>query len=237
MAALSAAGWRLAILLWLLPLAGHAASPFTCVAEDRDGFATQAADGTISGSATTLCQQLATALGREVAASIRLILVEPDTGGALPPADVAFVSADLLAERGVAQSVITGPVVFSDPVQVLVPAASAIRTPDDLAGQIVCFMIGSPANRALESYFAGRRQGPIRLPFREGVEMLDAYNVGRCDATVVERSGLGDMLADTGINHLQSRVLDRAIGISPIAAVVSVVRKDEAARIFAGVAK
>ena len=95
----------------------------------------------------------------------------------------------------------------ADPVSVLVPQASPIRDVGDLSGQVVCLMIGSAGQRALEAKFPAASPGPIRLGFREIIEMLDAYNVGRCAAMVAARSQLQAMQADGGINHLQSRLL------------------------------
>lgn len=222
----------MAILLAACPIMAQAAAPFACAVEDRDGFATADDAGKITGAAPELCQKLAKSLGAD-ASGVGLIVVEPDTGGPLPASDVAFVSAELLAERGLADAIVAGPTVFNDPVVVVVPDASGLHAPSDLAGKVVCLMIGSPANRALETYFEGKPRAPIRQPFREFVEMLDAYNVGQCDATVVERSRLADMEVDSGINHLKNRVLDETIGESPIFAVVDASHKADAARIFA----
>ena len=56
--------------------------------------------------------------------------------------------------------------------------------------------------------------------------MRDAYNVGRCDATIGMQSELAQMQEETGINHLQSRILTDAVADAPI--MLTVDAKDAA---------
>ena len=126
----------------------------------------------------------------------------------------------MIAERRVGGDVIVGPAVHADPVSVLVPEASAVRGFDDLGGKVVCLMVGSPGQAALEAHFGAAPGGPIRSAYREDAEMLDAYNVGACDAAVGQRSYLAEMRASTGINRLHSRVLPGDLGDAPILLVL-----------------
>ena len=82
-----------------------------------------------------------------------------------------------------------------------------ILTTADLAGQTICLIIGSPAQMALEQAFGHATPPIVRLSFREDVEMLDAYPVGRCDAAVDDTSRLRQMMQTRGINNLRSRLL------------------------------
>ena len=172
-------------MLALPTLAGAQTAPnaaWRCLAESRPGFAEMEADGAASGTALALCRRFADAFagpGRAAA----VIMLAPD-GAGFPAADVAFLSADEIAARDATAAFIQGPAVFADPVLVLVPKTSLARDVDDLRGLVVCLLIGSPGQRALEARFPPASPGPIRSGFREPVEMLDAYNVGRCEAAV-----------------------------------------------------
>jgi len=192
-----------------------AQAEFRCAAEARAGFAEADAAGAVHGPAVALCRALADQLvGKEDAA--RLILIEPDTGTGMPPADVAFFSADLVTERKLTAALVFGPAVFHDKIGILVPQASPISRPRDVAGRIVCVMTGSSGQAALEDHLAGLSPPPIRLAFRETVEMLDAYNVGRCEAAIGTATELALMRRMTGINNLRSRVLADSVADAPI---------------------
>jgi general L-amino acid transport system substrate-binding protein len=79
---------------------------------------------------------------------------------------------------------IPGPIVFIDPIMAMVPVSSPVRFLRDFEGLAICVMIGSPAQRALEANLSQHQITPRRLAFEEEVEILDAYNVGNCDAMV-----------------------------------------------------
>ena len=206
----------------LLVTTAASAAEFRCAAEARDGFAEAGEQGGVRGPAVDLCRSYADRIDG-TGTPAKLILVEPDTGGGLPEADIVFFSRELIDERGIAKRLQTGDAVFHDPVEVMVPVASPVRKPADLGGRVVCLMIGSPGERALEKHLASLTPPPIRLPFRETDEMRDAYNVGRCEAAIGLRTELAEMRMETGINRLQSRVLDEAVDDAPI--VVAFPRK------------
>jgi len=191
----------------LLPLAAHgqtldhirASNTLACAAETRPGFAEADDDGTIKGLAVDLCRAVAIAV---LGPSGTVHMTLPDSD--LEYADIAKGSADLVflsptatEEHGLEASLIPGPTVFIDPITAMVPA----NAPDTLAGKTICLMIGTQAQRAVETRLSGLTPPITRLPFREDVEMLDAYNVGRCDAVVDDATRLADMRQQTGINH------------------------------------
>jgi general L-amino acid transport system substrate-binding protein len=208
----------------LLPLAAHgqtldhirASNTLACAAETRPGFAEADDDGTIKGLAVDLCRAVAIAV---LGPSGTVHMTLPDSD--LEYADIAKGSADLVflsptatEEHGLEASLIPGPTVFIDPITAMVPA----NAPDTLAGKTICLMIGTQAQRAVETRLSGLTPPITRLPFREDVEMLDAYNVGRCDAVVDDATRLADMRQQTGINHLQSRLLSQPLMLTPLVA-------------------
>jgi general L-amino acid transport system substrate-binding protein len=191
------------------------AAEFRCAAEARDGFAEADGKGGVRGAAVELCRSYAERIAG-LGNPAKLILIEPDTGGGLPDADIVFFSRELIDERQIAARLHTGDAVFHDPVEVMVPTASPVMKPNELSGRVVCLMIGAPGQRALEKHLSNLNPPPIRLSFREPVEMRDAYNVGRCEAAIGMRTELAEMRRETGINRLQSRVLGPPLDDAPI---------------------
>lgn len=171
-----------------------------------------------SGLALELCRAVAIAvLGP--AAQVRFAVSQTDDpadGLARAKADIVFLSGGSLSDRRLAEALIPGPVVFIDQVRLMVPAASPAATMADLGGKTICLIIGSPAQRALEAVLGSGTPPIARLSFREDVELLDAYNVGRCDAAVDDASRLEAMRRLPGINRLQSRMLDPPLSLTPL---------------------
>jgi general L-amino acid transport system substrate-binding protein len=192
----------------------------TCAAESRPGFATMDEQGEVHGLAVDLCRAVAIAVAGPNA-SVRMTLPEADNEFAAlahGATNLAFLSAEAIAEHHLAGALIPGPVVFIDPIALMAPVSAKAQRPEDLAGHTICLMIGSPAQRALEATL-GTAVPPIaRLAFREDVEMLDAYNVGRCDGVVADATYLAEMRLSPGINHLQSRILLPPLALTPFVA-------------------
>jgi general L-amino acid transport system substrate-binding protein len=132
---------------------------------------------------------------------------------------VAFLTGGEIAEQDLSRFVVPGPAVFVSTIAVMVPEPSAVRRLADLSGQTVCLMIGSRAQRALESVADGLHLAVSRLAFEEDVEMLDAYNVGSCGAAVGEATYLADMRLNPGVRRLASRLLPDMLAADPIIAV------------------
>ena len=100
----------------------------------------------------------------------------------------------------------------------MAPSGAAISRVEDLAGQLVCFMAGSAAQRALEASAAERGIAFARLGFQEAAEMLDAYNARRCRAVAGEIAELALMREDGGVNRLISRILPEMLALDPVLA-------------------
>lgn len=189
-----------------------------CAAEPRPGLAQDDGAGHVTGLAADLCLAVARAIAGTTATTT---MTTPDTDNEFAAltagtADLMFLSDEAIADRHLRVAVIPGPTVMFDPVSVMVPTASSAQTPDDLGGQSVCLMIGSAGHRALDSRLSRLSPPVIRQPFGEDVEMLDAYNVGRCDAVVAESSALAVMRHSSGVNRLQSRLLMPPLALTPI---------------------
>lgn len=197
------------------------ANTLTCAAELRPGFADADDQGQVTGVAVDLCRDLAARLIGP-AALVRVTVPQSEMEFA-PVADgrvdVAFLSDDTVADQALGPRLMAGPVVFRDPVALMVPEASAVRTPRDLAGRTVCVITGSTAQRVLEAGMAAVQPPIVRQAFREDVEMLDAYNVGQCDAAVDDASRLAEMRQSPGINALRSRVLAPPLALIEVRAM------------------
>jgi len=191
-----------------------------CGADERPGFAWAGADGRIAGLAVDLCRAVAVAaLGPEGRVGFRLYRSSRDydavRGGS---DDLFFLSGSEIADEKLAPSVLPGPTVFIEALSLMAPEASSARRLDDLAGASVCFMVGSAAQRALETAAEHQHVSFARLGFQESAEMLDAYNVQRCRAVAGEATQLARMRLDPGVNHLASRILPQPLALYPVIA-------------------
>ncbi len=191
-----------------------------CAAVERPGFAAMEGDGP-HGRAIDLCKAAARAvLDPQGRLSFGLLDTDADFDDAragrvdllfLTPREVAAQKLAGLAAAGVA---------YEDRFAVMVPEASAARSPRDLKDATICFMIGAPVWPVLEDTM-GRRGISFRpFGFSEEVEMKDAYNVGRCQAMAGLASELGELRASAGVNHLDSRILNEPLGLDPIMVLV-----------------
>ncbi len=216
------------LLLWAAPAWSggvldrvRAEGVVRCGAEQRAGFA---AGTDPAGLAVELCRTVAVAvLGPAARVAFQVYGADADfadvrTGAA----DIAFVSGSAVAAHRLAAAVIPGPAVFFDQVTLMVPQDAAARDLADLSGQGVCFMIASPAQRALEQEAERLHIGFARLAFEEEVEMLDAYDVRRCVAMAGEATELAAYRLTPGVNGLRSRILPRALGLEPLSAATPV---------------
>ncbi|HLN10570.1 MAG TPA: transporter substrate-binding domain-containing protein [Xanthobacteraceae bacterium] len=196
----------------------RAENTLRCAAEPRPGFADAEEDGRIIGLTVDLCRAVAIAVIGP-AARVEVSLVEAET--AFDPlrqaaVDLAFLVPAAVVEHRLGPFLIPGPLVFIDPIAAMVPAASDAQSVSDLAGRTVCLMIGSAGQRALEATLDTTRITVSRLAFGEDVEMLDAYNVGQCEAVVDHATRLARMRRTSGINHLRSRILDPPLALTPV---------------------
>jgi general L-amino acid transport system substrate-binding protein len=198
----------------------HAEGTVRCGAAERPGFAAADEAGRITGLAVDLCRAVAVAvLGP--AGHVDFQLYDSDRSfDAVRHGDdeLFFLDGADIAEQRLVPFVLPGPAVFYEPIALLVPEAARVQRPQDLAGATICLMIGSAAQRALEATFTRLAIPFAPFAFREDVEMLDAFNVGKCQAMVGDATYLADLSRDRGVNHLASRMLSPPLSLRPIVA-------------------
>ncbi len=132
--------------------------------------------------------------------------------------DVYFLTGSEIETQKLAGRVVPGPTVFVESNAVMVPFTSTVRHVSALAGDSICFLIGSSAERSLEAYFDALHQNWIRQAFSEDGEMVDAYNVQSCHAIAGESTTLASSRLDSGVNRLSSRILPEPLVAFPIMA-------------------
>lgn len=191
-----------------------------CGAAERPGFAAADAEGAISGLAVDLCHAVAIAmLGPEARVDFQLYDSARAFDAVRRGADeLFFLDGADIADQHLVPFVLPGPAVFHEPTTLLVPLASPVQRPRDLAGATICLMIGSAGQRVLEATFARLRIPFTRLAFQENVEMLDAYNVQKCQAIAGDATYLAEQSRDRGVNGLASRMLSPPLAMRPIIA-------------------
>jgi general L-amino acid transport system substrate-binding protein len=180
-----------------------------CGAAAEPGFVWLGPDGAVAGNGVELCRAAARRLIGP-GASIQFAILESAgelerarTGGA----DILFLTEEAIAAYGPTPGIVRGPVVFADPIAVMVPRSAPVQALSDLAGASICFTIGAPAHQALERSVARARIEIVRMAFEETVEMRDAYAVGHCQAMVGTAAELAPFLSDLGVLRLASRLL------------------------------
>ncbi len=195
-----------------------------CGAEERPGIASPVADGRIAGLAVDLCRAVAIAvLGPRGQIMFRLYAADRDFDAVRQGAeDLSFLTGNTIADHQLAASILPGPVVFIERIALMVPEASPVRDIRDLRGRAICLMIGSEAQRVLEETAGRLRLSFARLSFEEDAEMLDAYDVQRCQAVVGEATRLAEMRHAGGVNRLSSRLLAEPLALSPMIAATGV---------------
>ncbi len=79
--------------------------------------------------------------------------------------DVYFLTGSEIDEQKLAGKVVPGPTVFVESHNVMVPSGSGARRVDDLAGDSICFLIGSSVERSLSAYFDARQRAGCTCRF------------------------------------------------------------------------
>ena len=196
----------------------RAATSVACGAEERAGFAEKNEDGTIGGLAVDLCRAVAVAvLGPQ--GRIVFTLVDSDRDFAAVrngDQDLVFFSTGTMTGEHLSDRLLLGPPAYIEPMALMVPESSTVQALRDLAGQSICFMIGTGAERAMEAALERDGLEVKRLGFQEDVEMRDAYNVGRCQAIAADATFLAEVRQDGGVHALKSRILDAPLALDPI---------------------
>jgi general L-amino acid transport system substrate-binding protein len=196
-----------------------------CGAVERVGIAEQPPEGPAAGGvvgiAVDVCRALAVAVLGPGGRVIFSLYDAPHSFDRLRNGadEVGFLTGGEIAEQELGASVVPGPTIAISPVAVMVPEVSPVRRVAELSGQTVCVMIGSAPQRALEAAAGALHLSIARLAFEEDVEMLDAYNVGRCGAVVGEAGYLAGMRQTPGVRGLASRLLPETLAVDSIIAV------------------
>jgi general L-amino acid transport system substrate-binding protein len=163
-----------------------AAAPLACGAATRPGVAEQGADGVWRGRAVEVCRAVAERVAGAGAPIAFHAYDTPDQLRAAAADRIAFLTPDELAVSPLAAEMRAGPAVATGRQLLVVRAGSPLTRPDELAGRLVCFIIGTRAEAALGAW-AARAGVPVeRLAFQEPDEMADAFAVGKCAAAAVD---------------------------------------------------
>ncbi|HEX2941397.1 MAG TPA: transporter substrate-binding domain-containing protein [Rhodopila sp.] len=194
-----------------------------CGAVERPGIAEAPPTGGIVGVAVDICRAVGVAvLGAKGRVAFRLYETTQDFNAVRRwQDDLAFLTGGEIAEQALGARILPGPRIAIDQMAVMVPQASPARGLDGLAGQTVCMMTGSEAQRAMESAVTARHIPIARLMFQEDVEMLDAYNAGRCDAVAGGETYLAEMRLTPGVRGVASRLLPDSLGAESFVAVTN----------------
>ncbi len=130
--------------------------------------------------------------------------------------DVYYLTGSEIDEQKLAGKIVPGPTVFVESHTVMVPSNSTAHNVGDLAGDTICFMIGSSTERSINAYFDALHKNWLRMPYSEDGEMNDAYNVHRCNAIAGEMTTLAATRLNVGVNRLSSRFLPEPISAFPV---------------------
>lgn len=172
----------IAALLALLA-AGASPPPLRCGAVERPGIAERGADGVWRGVAMTLCRQVARG------SSIPIVFHPYRTIADLRDAghdELAVLSGAELAIALPANSAALGPPIAFSRQLLLVPNDTPLRSPFQLAGHRVCFLIASAAQAALNTWANAANITIRRAGFQEPVELRDAFDAKYCAAMAVD---------------------------------------------------
>lgn len=147
--------------------------------------------GDITGLYVDLCGAIATAIfGDPVAAELRLLPLNSSTDMLL----AGEVDILLLHDLGMnltgdsSTELKYGPFVFYDGQSFMVRADTGIETWDDLNGETICTVGGTPAETSLREEMAERGLNYDLLTFPTIQAMQEAFLAGRCNAQTLERS-------------------------------------------------
>ncbi|MEH1911775.1 hypothetical protein [Nostoc sp.] len=191
-----------------------------CGSVERTGLATEADSGGWSGLNVDVCRAIAAAV---LGSSDRIEYHQYETPKDFDAVrnqqdDVYFLTGSEINEQKLAGKVLPGPTVFVESHAVMVASTSAVHHVSDLAGESICFMIGSSVERSLTAYFGALHKNWFRRAFSEDGEMIDTYNVQNCHAIAGEITTLANIRLDSGVNRLSSRILPESLTTFPVIA-------------------
>ncbi len=189
-----------------------------CGSVERPGLASDAGNGHWTGLHVDVCRAIAAAV---LGSPQRIEYHEYETPKDFDAVrkqqdDVYFLTASEISEQNLTGKVVPGPTVFVESDAVMVASASAAHHVSDLAGDSICYLIASSAERSLEAYFDELHKSWLHRAFSEDGEMIDAYNVQNCHAIAGEITTLATIPLDPGVNRLSSRLLPEPLTAFPV---------------------
>jgi general L-amino acid transport system substrate-binding protein len=189
-----------------------------CGSVERPGLARAAGPGRWTGLNADVCRAIAAAvLGSPEPIEYHEYATPKDFDAVRNQQDdVYFLTGSEIAAQKLAAKVVPGPTVFVESHAVMVASTSTAHHVGDLAGDGICFMIGSSVERSLGAYFGALHQDWLRRAFSEDGEMIDAYNVQNCHAIAGEITTLAAIRLDPGVNRLSSRILPESLAAFPV---------------------
>jgi general L-amino acid transport system substrate-binding protein len=134
--------------------------------------------------------------------------------------EVFFLTASDIVAQNLSAKLIPGPAVYYATHAVMVREESAARRVEDLKGARICFVIGSGAQRSIESFFEAKQLPFLRAGFSEEDEMRDAYIAGRCEAVADELTALAKLRLTQAAKT--SRILPQPLAIFLVMACTGV---------------
>lgn len=191
-----------------------------CGSVERPGLASASANGRWTGLNVDVCRAVAAAvLGSPDRIEYHVYESSKDFDAVRNQQDdLYFLTGSEINEQNLAGKVVPGPTVFVESDAVMVASASAAHHVADLAGDSICFMIGSSAERSLEAYFDVMHLDWLRRAFSEDGEMIDTYIVQNCHAIAGEATTLAEVRLNGGLNRLVSRILPEPLTAFPVMA-------------------
>jgi general L-amino acid transport system substrate-binding protein len=191
-----------------------------CGAVSRPGLVEVGRSGRAGGLLLDLCRAIGAAV---LPPDGRLEFNQYDSSKAFDAVrngadDVFFLSASEIIEEKLAGKIVPGPAVFYQSISVMVPESSKPQHLTDLAGEPVCFILGSNADNNIEAWFAHHHLDFVRMGYQEDVEMYDAYNAQVCHAMAAEATTLAKVRLTRGVNNVRSRIIEEPMEAFPIIA-------------------
>ena len=191
-----------------------------CGGVERPGLAQALPGGGAGGLEVDVCRAIAAGvLGSAHRFEFRLYAGPGDLDSVKEGHDdVLFLTGSEIVEHELSGAVLPVAPVFVEAHALMVATASPRQHVAELAGDGICFLIGSSTARSLEAYFDGLHRSFLRHPYSEGGEMSDAYAVQRCHALAGEATALAKLRRGSGVNGITSRLLPEPLAAFPILA-------------------
>ena len=191
-----------------------------CGGIERPGLAAVDAHGLPAGLEVDICRAVATAiLGSPERIAFQIYQTPNDIGaGPNGQDDIFILTGSEIAEQALAGRLVPGPTVFVESHGIMVPGNARARHIGDLAGDSICYMIGSPVERSLEAYFDSIHRTWLHRAFSEEGEMIDTYRAGNCHAVAGELTTLASQRHGHDTGQPEDRILPETLADFPVMA-------------------